>query len=334
MMRRRFVRLMTLLGMCGTIAMPDCAGAGQTRLTAPLGGNLVRKHQTMDAVTNRYAELHATALAALQEILHDQKSWIQVHAAEALLAQGEHASVRAVFENLDTAGAAASYRIGVWRVLANSSRSPSERAAWAQRIEHIAEDPSAPDRKQAIESLGKLAQPVSAACLAALQTFIRERAPEETVLAWWSLHHCGDPKALIALREFLPRPEPLARQRAAYVLRWIHPTDPATAAALAQAATAEPKGTLPRTFIISAALALVASHPDREQWRQELEGILFESASTAARFEAAQSLAGVMSDADVFRVRTLLDDPDVDVRVAGASLILSILSATPQPASP
>lgn len=333
-MRRRFVKPMLLLGGCMLGVMPDAAGASPVRLTAHISENLVRENRTMDAVTDSPAELHAAALAALQEVLRDQKSWIQVHAAEALLAQGEHASVRAVFEDLDVAGTAAGYRIGVWRVLANASRTQDERTHWTQRIEQIAQDPAAPDRKQAIESLGKLAQPVSAACVAALQAFIGERSPEETVLAWWSLHHCGDPKAMVALRESLRRPELLARQRAAYVLRWIHPTDQATTAALAQAATDEPKGTLARTFIISAALALVAPHSDRAQWRQELESILFDSASTAARFEAAQSLAGVMTDADASRVRTLLDDPDADVRVAGAGLILSLLPATPQPASP
>ena len=325
---------MGLLGMSSMIAMLNYAELGQVRLTAHTGDNLVRKDQSMYAVTTRQAELQTAALTTLREVLRDQKSWIQVHAAEALLAQGEHAPVRAVFENLDVAGAAASYRIGVWRVLANSSRSPGEQAVWTQRIEQIARDPMAPDRKQAIESLGKLAQPVSAACLAALQIFIHERAPEENVLAWWSLHHCGDPNALIALRESLRRPEPLARQRAAYVLRWIQPTDQATVAALAQAATDEPKSTLPRTFLLSAALAIGTSHPDRALWRQELEGILFGSASTAARFEAAQSLAGVMTEADASRVRTLLDDPDADVRVAGAGLLLSLLPATPQPTSP
>lgn len=325
---------MNLLGLSGMIAMPAYAESGQIRLTAHIGENFVRKHPTMDAVTNRHADLHAAALATLQKVLHEQKSWIQVHAAEALPAQGEHASVRARFENLNTVGDAAGYRIGVWRVLVHASSSPSEQAAWTQRIEQIAQDPTAPDRKQAIESLGKLAQPVSAACLAALQTYIRERAPEETVLAWWPLHHCGDPKAMVALRESLRSPTPLARQRAAYVLRWISQTDPATATALAQAAADEPKGTLPRTFIISAALAIATSAPEREEWRQELESNLFHGTSTAARFEAAQSLAGVMTDADAFRVRALLDDPDADVRVAGAGLILSILSATPQPASP
>src|SRR4051812_1691055 len=124
-------------------------------------------------ITNMFAILLAAAAiaapvdAALRDraarVLHDALAsgarWIEVHAAEALIAAGggdaDRDQVRGAFEReLAAHGSEPEYRIGIWRVLAQAA--PGDRDAWVRRIADAFLDAAGPDRLHASESLGKL----------------------------------------------------------------------------------------------------------------------------------------------------------------------------------
>ncbi len=270
------------------------------------------------------AMVAAAARESLHEVLRVESTWVKVHAAEALLAAGEVDFVREAFEREDVAAGARAYRVGVWRVLANASRSPSERQKWAAAIEAVIHDPTAADRKQAVESVAKLAHRCPESTIRILRELAGEPPAMNTILPWWALHGSGAPDALAALSRALTSDDAVARQRAGYALRWIRPSDSTIRRQLARAADAEPRGTMPRAFLVSSALVLDAAPAHRGEWIAELFETLF-SGPVPARLEAAHALAAHGAPFDAPRVQSLLNHPDNDVRVAGAVLLLGAI---------
>src|SRR4051812_24967116 len=68
------------------------------------------------------------ARSELHRALHEETKFVKVHAAEALLELGIGQDVRSVFESEQTLHVNESpYHIGIWRVLARTSKSDAER---------------------------------------------------------------------------------------------------------------------------------------------------------------------------------------------------------------
>lgn len=264
------------------------------------------------------------ARSVLQRVVTEDRSWVGVHAAEALAALGEGRTVHERFLLEASHAGSLPHRIGIWRVLAATTANTEERAAWIARIEQVFLDPDAPDRKQAIESLAKLGHRTTGAVLAEVRRAANAPASMNRVLPLWSLHYAGDPAALDQLLALLRSDDPVARQRSAYALRWIQPAGPAARAALVQAVKLEPAGT-PRVFLVSAALTLDADPAQRASWQNELQ-TFFHGDLPTGRLEAAQALAPFCQPADLPRLEALLDDADHDRRVAAAAMILHLLA--------
>ncbi len=262
----------------------------------------------------------------LRRIARDGKAWVRVHAAEVLVAYGEGDAMRAIFGREAPTAAASPYRIGTWRILAAASRTPLERAGWVARIEAEALDPT-PDPKdpnrrlRAFESLGKLRVRVDGPMRESTRTFAAAAAPIDAALPLWVLALAGDTGAPGRLADLLSSADPVARQRAAYALRWVGSTDPAILEKLRRAADSEPAGTAAKPFIASAALLLAPGAPQVPDWRACLETLPPGSTADAA-FEAAQALMPYRNAEDLRRMEALLGDPDDAVRVSAAWTIL------------
>lgn len=267
------------------------------------------------------AQLSIRATMILHEILTRDRTWVGIHAAEALAGAGETAYIHEKLRTQAARGDNPLPRIGIWRVLASTATNQQERADWIQRIEQVFLDPQAPDRKQAIESLAKLGHRVSGPVLEAARRMAGEPPEMNTILPVWCLHNSGDSGMLKRLEQALSSSEPVSRQRAAYALRWIGANEPTLLAALSQAAHTEVKGTLPRVFLLSAAFALDADPARRPAWRSELETALH-TGPVAASFEAGQALATCTQAHDLRGLAGLLDHPEDDTRVAAANIIL------------
>jgi hypothetical protein len=265
--------------------------------------------------------LSARARDVLHQIAATDPGWVRIHAVEVLAAYGEGASMRKIFLGEARTAAASPQRIGIWRVLAATSPTTAERLAWIAPIESVSLKPGDPDRLRALESLGKLHYIVTGGSLQAARRLAAEAPPKDAPLPLWALQLAGDPTALGRLGHLLEAEDPVARQRAAYALRWLRPDDPAVLHRLAQAADNEPPGSVAYPFLVSAALALNADPERASVWQAKLERLAVGS-SADARFEASQTLMPYCTAATLPLIAGLLDDPDNNTRVGAAWTIL------------
>src|SRR5690606_34458258 len=115
-------------------------------------------HNPTDQIKNA---MEKKKIAELKEIMNYQQKWVKVHAAEFLLWEDlEIAAVKKAFlyqEKLfDTV---AQYRIGIWRVLNQASKSAAEQEFYLKKI--TAAFQAGPDSLHALETLAKLKWAVS-----------------------------------------------------------------------------------------------------------------------------------------------------------------------------
>ncbi|QYM79383.1 hypothetical protein K0B96_01825 [Horticoccus luteus] len=270
------------------------------------------------------AALEAKARATLWQVFDTEKDWVRVHAAEALIAAGEGAKVRTIFQRDLGTWEKTPARIGAYRVLATLAGTPEERAHYIAAVERVYLDPKNPDRPQAVETLGKLGCVLTGATLEAVREQARQAAPADTIMPWWALENSGDAAARGKLVAALAS-DGAMKQRAAYALRWLRCDDAGVRRALAAAAAAVKPGTLPYAFVLSAALRTWPDAPEAPIWGKKLRAALVEG-DTVARFEAAQTLQYVLRPQDLQDVGPLLDGKEGDDRTAGALVILRVLN--------
>lgn len=272
--------------------------------------------------------LAARARAVLHEVVASDRSWVRVHAAEALIEVGEAQAMRELFLRLQPEGEAAAYRIGVWRVLATTAPSAAKRAECIARVERVYLDATAPDRSQAIETLGKLRHTIAGHVLETARAQVAAGPEAETIMPLWALQLAGEPEALARLTAALKSADATARLRAAYALRWLHPTDPDVLKALAIVAKSEPAGSAAFAHVLSAALSLEADHAQEAEWRSKLENVLA-TGTPGARFETCRALVHRFTAANLPQLATLLENSEPDTRVAAAWTILRVLARKP-----
>jgi SSS family solute:Na+ symporter len=265
--------------------------------------------------------LSARARAVLRQVVATDHSFVKVHAAEVLIAYGEAGAMRRIFALEAPAAAASPYRVGIWRVLAVTAPTPADRARWVAKIAALAVRPGDPDRLRSLESLGKLRVRLSGEALATTRRLAAEAPPSDASLPLWVLQLAGEPGALGRLAGLLSARDVVARQRAAYALRWLRPGGPEVLRQLANAADAEPPGTPAEPFLDSAALALNADPARAPVWQARLERLAVGS-SADARYEASQALMPSCTAATLPLIAGLLDDPDANTRVGAAWTIL------------
>ena len=263
------------------------------------------------------------ARATLHEIFEHEESWIKIHAAEALIAGGEAIAMRERFLKMAPAADTLPYRVGVWRVLANTSPTAAERAACVAQVEKIFLNPTAPDRSQAIETLCKLRVKVSGPMLELVRRTATDGPEPLKPLALWSLYLSDEPDGFERFVGLLQSPDVIGRVLGAYAMRLSRVSDPAALKKLALAADAEAADTRASTYLVSAAFALNADPARRPAWRAALEKILATGAMEA-RFEACNGLVQQCTAADLPRYGPLLDDPGPDTRVGAALTILYV----------
>ena len=275
------------------------------------------------AATQTSSALVERARTVLAADLANEKAFVKVHAAEALIALGEKDEPRRVFSaELPAANELRPYRIGVWRVLAAASKSPKERADWLARIESVVLDETTMDRLHAVETLGKLGHAPSGQVRAAIEEMAKGPAAP-AVFAHWVLHLAGDRTALPAIVAALNSDDPAARLRAAYVLHWLNINDAATRAAVDRTAEREPTDAVGYTIINCAAVALDAN-PARTSARVAILENLLAMGAAGARYHASQTLMRRYTSADFPKLSPLLAHAEGDARIGAAWAILHI----------
>lgn len=313
-----FVRL-----ALASISLPLLGASAPANPNPPAAANATRiLKREDDAATTR-------ARAVLHQIVAQERSWIQIHAAEALIATGESAAIRAIFVSEQAKADLSDYRIGAWRVRANTAESTDERSHWIGRIEKVFHDPTSPDRLDAIESLSKLGFVVTGQTRAMVRTLAAEASEGDALFALWALALAGEPGALERMTASLASANGVARQRAAYAFRWLRPKSAAILQALARGTNAEPPDTDAYPYLLSAALLLNADPQYIAAWQAKLEKVLA-TGETWARYEASQSLMPRYGLADLPRLLPLLEHSESDTRIGAAWSILYICARAGQ----
>lgn len=295
------VFLLTFLWLSGT-------ACGQRDSSSPRGAS------------NSSGEIRTNAADKAQESLRQlvvaESGWPKIHAAEAAIAIGDVSSVRSAFQARQESPDPVDLRIGIWRVRARIAETPEERQTWIGYIEKAFLDRSSPDRLDAIETLAKLKVALTDECREAARQMAKEESLGNALLAHWALAVSGDNGALEKIVEALHSTAPLARERAAYALRWLRVRSPDVLNALAEITNNEPNDTAAFPYLLSAALILHADPASEGKWLQQLERVL-ETGSTPARFEACQTLMH-FDGVPLSQFAALSNHPDADVRIGAA----------------
>lgn len=172
------------------------------------------------------ADQRSTFLQILIDTATDDHSWVGVHAAEDLITLGRLEDARkAYLPQIESTQP--QYRIGVWRVLARSAPTPELREQYITRIRNVLLDPAATDHTHAIETLGKLAAPITSPEERKIVESLTTDLPSAPY-AYWRLLQNNDPSALAKLKELTKSDDATARGRAHFVLARLPGAAPAT----------------------------------------------------------------------------------------------------------
>lgn len=277
------------------------------------------------------AEISARVRRVLWGTLDDaQAGWSRIHAAEILSAAGETIAVRThVFSNLQEWEQSAQ-RIGAWRVLAANEATEGARRPWIEKIEAVARDGAAPDRLQAIETLGKLGHGPFGATLVAVRQATAALPLVDALFGIWPLHLAGDEEASAQLLAAIRADDPALRRRAAYIVSRLQPPTPRLRTALAEQFPLEPRDTVAYPYMLTAAVRMDLPSGGRSSLsRRELERV-WATANGAVRLEISQALSLLLDPQDVSIYLAALDSSDIGTKVAAASIILRLV-AKPAP---
>ncbi|MFO7823926.1 MAG: sodium/solute symporter [Cyclobacterium sp.] len=195
-------------------------------------------------------ELREKAVKELDQVMQSQESWVKVHAAEYKIWSGYRESVRETFlEEKSKWESQSPYRIGIWRVLAQSD--PASEKEYIDKIVKAFQNKQGADRIHAAETMAKLGHNLN------------EWAPEATIevlegpvnslyvyTLWSTLQGEDDISALMDLA--LDRQlDDLLRMQAAYAIRNEENMIPWDE--LAREALAVPDNSLARVYLLAAA---------------------------------------------------------------------------------
>jgi hypothetical protein len=282
------------------------------------------------------------SLTLLRKVLAEQPAWIKVHAAEYLIWAGYPDGVREVFiKEHEQFGDQSPYRIGIWRVLAQSATSETERTIWTDKIKKAFLDPEAQDRLHASESLAKLRISPFPDDPDLTEETLASPVKPLAIYTLWSVAYTSDQQfgrsqaKLISLVSDSPQKESAAKSMAAYAIRHLGNVRAADWERLARAALKEPAGSPARVYLLAAAWVTCPENETDPGLLTLLHNHLlgYQNANTKAeRSEMAMALAAGGNAQDLPVLRSLLNNEnslgneadDYDVMAAAAYAILRI----------
>jgi hypothetical protein len=299
---------------------------------APLLSPMIFKPSELAAQTSPPPSLEARHVhrnlshEALDQIFNDpQAGWSRIHAAEALSAVGFADDIRACVLTTLTEWERSPQRIGAWRVLVATTRDSAERQKWVDRIAGVAREVAAPDRLQAVETLGKIGAIPSANTLISAREYASLLPAAEALFPFWALTVAGDQVAAARLHSALSDSDAQVRRRAGYIIRRLPIVSPQLREALAKQVAQEPKDTAARPYLLTAAITLNLQPERHTEWLSELER-LWPNVSGAVRLEISHALRKQATQEHLAFWREQIRSTDISTRVAAAWSTLEIAS--------
>ncbi len=266
-------------------------------------------------------------LAQLEHEMVTNTSWLRIHAADALLDHGQTQVVAKPFlaeAETTTPG----YRIGVWRILARSAKSPSEKNNYIERVRQVVLDPTASDRLSAAETLGKI-NAASASNNVAIEQWLTTTNEAAAPFLHWNLVLASKPKerdcAEARLAHLLDASDPVARLRAGFALGRLHEISEESNQRLQQQLENEPADSIAKVYLITAGLLHTKKNsPAYADLKKRLIPFL-EHGQPNEQLEAGIVLGQCGTKEDESLLIPNLKSSEADARIGAASGILFLL---------
>lgn len=273
-------------------------------------GTSASSDSTSDSITFR-------ALSELRTNLRTQSLWDKVHAAEYLIWVGQPEGVYRTYKEEESKSIHQSpYRIGIWRVLAQSAQSAAERQSYIHNILQAFKNRESTDRLHAAETLTKLRVPlIEEAPEATAQILKGERSPLFVyTLAGASFGTTQSAKDNFKLLVGITTDDQSADQikmQGAYALRHLGGLSGSEWQSLARTALEEPEESSARVYLLSSAF-VTAPAGERSsavvsRLHEELSKYI-NAGSKAARAEMAVALGEKGGAEDIETLRSILNN--------------------------
>jgi hypothetical protein len=310
--------------------------------TCAVIGHLLSSPANSD--TTDLKSLRKKALHELNTVLKTQQEFIKVHAAEYLIWLGHKKNVRTVFlkEN-ELHGTEPRYRIGIWRVLAQTETNSDAKMKWVNQVLNVFGDMNAPDRLHSAETLGKLHISPLTKYPEATQQSISGTFRNLSLYTLWATSYQSKEKLEENRRTFLKTAikddNKDARLISSYILRRLKGLNSKEWRELATKALEEPDTSSVKISLLTTAFITVPDKKQQQRLFLQLKNEIskgYESFPAAKRIELAAALAENGSLNDIPLLVSFLENKNTkgiydrdskeaaDVRAAAAYAILKL----------
>lgn len=251
-------------------------------------------------------ELRSKAIETLDEVLANQELWVKVHAAEYKLWAGYPDGVKDIYlREKELFDSLPQYRVGIWRVLAQASLDDAE--IYRDHIVKAFENREGNDRIHAAETAAKLGYSLAELSPEATAEVLAGERNSLYVYTLWSTLHSENPgRGVEALIELVLDPGlgELPKTQAAFSLGNFGRMSDEQWEKLAMVALEEPKESLSRVYLLSAAFVHAPDKFKQEDTFQQMRSSLLalkKSPNKGERMEMALALGkgGDKEDRDI-----------------------------------
>ncbi|MEO6933389.1 MAG: hypothetical protein ABI151_17280 [Chitinophagaceae bacterium] len=298
----------------------------------------------MSVVACKNDALKDQCLSELEHTLQTEHEFIKVHAAEYLIWLGHPEEVKKEFlkEN-ELHGSQSKYRIGVWRVLAQSETDPAKKKEWIEKVLNAFGDLNGPDRLHAAETLGKLKQSPLAKYPDATEKALHDTSRNLQLYTQWAVSFAPDADTNKQRQQFLQMlasdSNQIVRMISAYILRKNKGLTQQEWTTLAAEALAEPGDSPLKHNLMNTA---IVTFPEGMKKPAVYDEIAKEARSNYSKFsvdqriQLSQALAEMGNEKDIALLTSFLNNENsagfyeaetkegADVRAAAAYAILNL----------
>lgn len=268
--------------------------------------------------------LRERSVQVLQQALQEERGWVRIRAAEALLWNNYSEGVKEAFSS-EAAEPGSSHEIGVWQILAQATLRKSqhelERQQYVDRILEAFLSSGGERAGRAAEALAKLDyadRPAELLRLAAEGEGVRQ------VDALWLLAASGSDEDQSGLASRLESGDPAVRARTAFALRRLKNIGPEVRPALEQALSRESADSSFRIYLLSGLLVHAGEEAGASYHSDLLASV--KSGTREQRLEAIEVLAHTGGKDQIPLLEPLLvrQGTESEIRVAAANALLRI----------
>ena len=268
--------------------------------------------------------LRERSVHVLRQALEEEKGWVRIRAAEALLWNNYGEGVKEVFSR-EAAEPGSTHEIGVWQILAQATLRKSqhelERQQYVDRILKAFLSSEVERGSRAAEALVKLGfadRPKELLRLA------REGRGVRQVDALWLLAAPGQDEEHAAVASRLDSPDAAVRARAAYAIRRLESIGPEIRAGLERTLSNEAADSSVRVYLLSA-LYVHGGEEAGPPGRSELLAYV-RNGTREQRLEAIETLAqaGHKDQVPLLEPLPVRQGTAPEIRVAAANALLRI----------